>query len=72
MQRGRRRCVLFGEALTGATDATNDDGDAAERSLQPGTGTTDPFFGGYQVQLPARGLSFAQGAYAFLADSYHD
>ena len=65
--------VLFGVKLpTGNTDVTNDEGELAERTLQPGTGTTDPFFGGfYQVQLPARGLSFfAQGAYAFAADSY--
>jgi hypothetical protein len=57
---------------TGKTDVTNDEGDAAERSLQPGTGTTDPILGAYyQVQLPARGLGFfAQAAYAFPLDAY--
>jgi hypothetical protein len=67
--------LLFGLKLpTGDTDVTNDDGDPAERSLQPGTGTTDPFAGAYyQIQLPARGLSFfAQGAYAAPLDSYHE
>lgn len=67
--------ALFGVKLpTGATDVTNDEGAPAERSLQPGTGTTDPFFGAYyHIQLPARGLSFfAQGAYAFPADSYRE
>ncbi|MCB1888508.1 MAG: transporter [Rhodocyclaceae bacterium] len=38
--------VSFGLKLpTGATDVDNDDGDAAERSLQPGTGTTDLLLG---------------------------
>ena len=59
--------LLFGLKLpTGQTDVTNAEGEEAERSLQPGTGTTDPFVGAYyQIQLPARGLSFfAQGAFA--------
>jgi hypothetical protein len=67
--------LIFGLKLpTGTTDETNDEGEQAERSLQPGTGTTDPFVGAYyQVRLPARGLTFfAQGAYAAPLDSYHD
>jgi hypothetical protein len=32
---------------TGKTDVTNSDGAVAERSLQPGTGTTDLFVGAY-------------------------
>ncbi len=65
----------FGLKLpTGSTTVKNDAGEEAERSLQPGTGTTDAFLGAYyQVQLPARGLLFfAQGAYGWPLDSYHD
>ena len=57
--------LLLGVKLpTGDTDVTNDDGDVAERSLQPGTGTVDPILGGYyQVRFPASGVSlFAQAA----------
>jgi hypothetical protein len=64
--------VLVGLKLpTGKTDVENDEGDVAERSLQPGTGTTDPILGAYyQVQLPARGLAFfVQAAYAFPLES---
>ena len=67
--------LLFGLKLpTGDTDLTNDDGEEAERSLQPGTGTTDPFLGAYyQIQFPASGISlFAQGAYAFPLNSHDD
>jgi hypothetical protein len=40
--------LYFGTKLpTGKFDAANDDGDVAERSLQPGTGTTDALFGFY-------------------------
>jgi len=48
---------------TGKTDVKNADGDPAERSLQPGTGTTDTVLGGYYSrQLPLRNLSwFVQG-----------
>lgn len=59
--------LLFGLKLpTGTTNVTNAAGEVAERSLQPGTGTTDLFVGAYyQLQLPQHGLSlFAQGAYA--------
>ena len=65
--------VLLGLKLpTGKTNVTNAAGEIAERSLQPGTGTTDPFVGAfYQVQLPQHGLSFfAQGAYAQPVNSY--
>jgi hypothetical protein len=59
---------------TGKTDVTNAEGELAERSLQPGTGTTDPLIGAYyQIQLPAHALSFfAQGAYAAPLNSYDD
>lgn len=40
--------VYFGTKLpTGKFDVANGDGDRAERSLQPGTGTTDALFGAY-------------------------
>lgn len=50
---------------TGSTTRANDDGDVAERSLQPGTGTTDAFVGAfYQASWPLLGLSaFAQGVF---------
>jgi hypothetical protein len=66
--------VLGLKLPTGKTDVTNGEGEPAERSLQPGTGTTDPLVGAYyQIQLPARGLSFfAQGAYAAPLNSYDD
>jgi hypothetical protein len=67
LDRQRMLGFLFGLKLpTGATDVENDEGEQAERSLQPGTGTTDAILGAYyQVQLPARGLSFfTQAAYA--------
>lgn len=64
--RQHRVGALFGVKLpTGKTDVDNDEGAEAERSLQPGTGTTDALLGAfYQLQLPPRGLSFfAQAAY---------
>jgi hypothetical protein len=47
---------------TGRIDARNASGDEAERTLQPGTGTTDAILGAfYREALPARDLSwFAQ------------
>lgn len=47
---------------TGRTDVANADGDVAERSLQPGTGTTDAILGAFfHQQLPQRAASwFAQ------------
>jgi Putative MetA-pathway of phenol degradation len=58
---------------SGRTTVSNDDGDIAERSLQPGTGTTDAFGGAfYQVGWPQQGLSaFAQGVYGAALNSYH-
>ena len=53
----------FGVKLpTGSTNVVNADGDRAERTLQPGTGTTDALVGVYYAQLlPAKNLSwFAQ------------
>jgi hypothetical protein len=50
------------KAPTGEFHERNGNGDLAERSLQPGTGTTDVLFGGYYSQvLPALSSSwFAQ------------
>ena len=56
--------VNFGLKLpTGKTDVRNADGDLAERTLQPGSGTTDAVLGAYYSQsLPLRSLSwFVQG-----------
>lgn len=67
--------VMLGVKLpTGATDITNDDGDAAERSLQPGTGTTDPLIGAYyQMHFPAHGLSlFTQATYAWALNDHDE
>src|SRR5262249_43494778 len=56
--------LYFGLKLpTGSTRVTNAEGDRAERTLQPGTGTTDALIGAYYSQLlPAKDLTwFAQG-----------
>ncbi len=53
----------FGLKLpTGSTNVRNEDGERAERTLQPGTGTTDALIGAYYAQLlPMKDLSwFAQ------------
>lgn len=66
--------VLAGVKLpSGRTSIANDDGDMAERSLQPGTGTTDAFGGAYyQVAWPRQGMSaFVQGVYGAPLNSYH-
>ena len=55
--------LLFGAKLpTGKFDVRNSDGDLAERTLQPGTGTTDALAGIYYARdLPMRDLQwFAQ------------
>ena len=59
---------------TGSTTQSNVDGEVAERSLQPGTGTTDAFGGAfYQVSWLQHGLSaFVQGVYGSALNSYHD
>jgi hypothetical protein len=48
---------------TGRTNVVNEDGERAERTLQPGTGTTDALVGIFYTQLlPMKDLSwFAQG-----------
>jgi hypothetical protein len=56
--------INFGVKLpTGSTDVRNADGDLAERTLQPGTGTTDLLAGAYYSKLlPMKNLSwFVQG-----------
>lgn len=52
--------LTFGLKLpTGRIDVRNADGDLAERSLQPGTGTTDALVGLYYAQLlPMKDLSW--------------
>jgi hypothetical protein len=52
--------VNFGLKLpTGRHDVRNGDGELAERTLQPGTGTTDALLGAYFAQLfPASDLSW--------------
>lgn len=67
--RARFAGLTFGVKLpTGAFDLTNAEGALAERSLQPGTGTTDAMFGGYfrEVLPMARSSWFvqAQGQWA--------
>jgi hypothetical protein len=56
--------LLFGLKLpTGRFDVRNADGELAERTLQPGSGTTDALAGAYyRRELPRRDLSwFVQG-----------
>lgn len=58
--------VIFGLKLpTGRTNIANGAGDVAERSLQPGTGTTDAIVGAFvHQQLPRQDASwFAQAQY---------
>jgi hypothetical protein len=58
---------------SGRTGVANGDGDLAERSLQPGTGTTDAFGGAfYQAGWPRQGVSaFIQGVFGAALNSYH-
>jgi hypothetical protein len=58
---------------SGRTSAVNDDGDVAERTLQPGTGSTDAFAGAfYQASWPQQGLStFAQGVVGAALNGYN-
>jgi hypothetical protein len=60
--------INFGLKLpTGRIDVKNDEGELAERSLQPGSGTTDAVLGGYYSQhLPLRSLSWFGQALAQL------
>ena len=49
----------FGLKLpTGKTDVQNSDGERAERTLQPGTGTTDLLIGGYYSRVLGSGSSW--------------
>jgi hypothetical protein len=52
--------LYFGAKLpTGSYKIRNDEGERAERTLQPGTGTTDALFGAFWRQaLPMKDLSF--------------
>jgi hypothetical protein len=64
--------ITFGLKLpTGKFDIANDKGQVAERSMQPGSGTTDLMLGGYYHQrLTALGVSwFAQGQYQHALNS---
>lgn len=65
----------FGLKLpTGERDIKNEAGDRAERTLQPGTGTTDAILGGYYNRvLPLSGSSwFVQGLWQSALDSRED
>jgi hypothetical protein len=67
--------LIFGVKLpTGRIDVANADGDVAERSLQPGSGTTDAIVGAYYHQkLPAQDSSwFAQVQYQQPLNSHQD
>jgi hypothetical protein len=67
--------ISFGLKLpTGRIDVANADGDVAERSLQPGSGTTDAIIGAYYHQkLAARDSSwFAQVQYQRPLNSRQD
>lgn len=64
----------FGLKLpTGQTGVQNADGDPGERSLQPGSGTTDVLLGAYYQSTPvADGWSwFTQGLYQAATGSHH-
>ena len=70
-----RAGLIFGLKLpTGRINLANADGDVAERSLQPGTGTTDAIVGAYfHQQLLQRGASwFAQSQYQHALNSKDD
>lgn len=65
--------IRFGLKLpTGSTGVRNDEGELAERTLQPGTGTTDLILGAYyNGPLGAGGASwFAQATVVSALDSY--
>lgn len=57
---------------TGATDIDNDDGDEAERSLQPGTGTTDLLVGAHWRQELTEKSRLFVSASAEISGSAHD
>jgi hypothetical protein len=64
----------FGVKLpTGPTDVTNAAGDLAERTLQPGSGTTDLLLGGYySMDLPEKDWSWFMQGLAQLPLNTHD
>jgi hypothetical protein len=66
--------VIAGVKLpTGRTGVTNADGDVAERSLQPGSGTTDAILGAFfHQQLPQQGGSWFAQAQVQRALKEHD
>jgi len=67
--------VNFGLKLpTGKTDVANAEGERAERSLQPGTGTTDAVLGAYHShQIPLKNFSwFAQALVQLPMNSHED
>lgn len=66
--------VSFGLKLpTGKTDVANDQGDQAERSLQPGSGTTDLILGAYyHQQLAATGAAWFAQAQVQVPLNSHD
>ncbi|HEX7054593.1 MAG TPA: hypothetical protein VF211_11745 [Burkholderiales bacterium] len=66
--------VNFGVKLpTGRTDVKNDEGELAERSLQPGSGTTDAVFGAYYSQhRPLESFSWFAQALAQVPLDTHD
>src|SRR5262245_29816065 len=66
--------VNFGLKLpTGDTNVKNADGDPAERSLQPGTGTTDLLLGAYFTRMLGSGSSwFADFLFQQPLDSHDD
>ena len=66
--------LSFGLKLpTGKTDVRNADGELAERTLQPGSGTTDAVLGGYYSrQMPTRNLAWFLQALAQLPLNSHD
>jgi hypothetical protein len=65
--------VNFGLKLpTGKTDLRNADGDVAERTLQPGTGTTDVLLGGYFRRVLGSGASWFADALIQAPLNSHD
>ena len=74
-QRLRQAGLYFGTKLpTGRFHVANGDGQRAERTLQPGTGTTDALLGAFwRESIPLHGLSwFAQGLLQLPLDSRED
>lgn len=66
--------IHFGLKLpTGRTDVRNAEGELAERTLQPGSGTTDAVLGAYYSKhLPTRNLSWFVQGLAQLPLNSHD